>query len=540
VREFTGRQPLADQLMPFHFKALIIVMFLTPIMFALAKPLFTKFMSESDFAVRRNLWIALTLAAFLIPEFWPYTAVAALLIAYAGRKDSNPAALYLFLLLAVPPIRVFLTGFGLVRYIIAVDHLRVLSLMLLLPAIPRLFAAQAADREQGVRHRFIVADTLLVMFVIWQTLLLIPFQSATANMRHVVELSIDVLLPYFVVSRLCRTREAMIDAMAAFVLSLIVLVPLAFSEFVRGWILYAGLEERWGTDPMISYLTRGDYLRAQVTAGHSIVLGYAMAIALGFWLFLQSGVASRGWRWLALLTLLVGLIVTLARGPWLGALLVVLSFYALGPNGLSRTIKAIAALLLVGGIVLGSPYADKVIAFLPFVGNLNEETIGYRQRLAEVAWLLVQQNPVLGTPYFSNYMEELRQGQGIIDIVNTYAVIALGYGLVGLGLFVSVFGVLAFKGIKAARRLLNVDPVFSMMGASLVACLLGTFLIIATVSNYLSIPYLYFALAGLTAAYLRLAESVVPSSQSPDASSSLPAAYAWSRADARDSGLASQ
>jgi len=324
-------------------------------------------------------------------------------------------------------------------------------------------------------------------------------------------------------------------------LSLIVLVPLALSEFVRGWILYAGLEERWGTDPMLGYLMRGDYLRAQVTAGHSIVLGYAMAIALGFWLFLQSLVASRGWRWLALLTLLVGLVVTLARGPWLGALLVVLSFFALGPNGLSRSIKAIAALVVVGGIVLASPYADKVIAFLPFVGNLNEETIGYRQRLAEVTWLLVQQNPVLGTPYFSNYMEELRQGQGIIDIVNTYAVIALGYGLVGLGLFVGVFGLLAMKCIKAARRLLDVDPAFSMMGASLVACILGNLLIIATASNYLSIPYLYFALAGLTAAYLRLSETVVPSSQSLDSSNSPSGVHAWSRADARDSGhLASQ
>jgi len=94
---------------------------------------------------------------------------------------------------------------------------------------------------------------------------------------------------------------------------------------------------------------------------------------------------------------------------------------------------------------------------------------------------------------------------------------------------------------EAARRLLDVDPAFSMMGASLVACILGNLLIIATASNYLSIPYLYFALAGLTAAYLRLSETVVPSSQSLDSSNSPSGVHAWSRADARDSGhLASQ
>ena len=104
-----------------------------------------------------------------------------------------------------------------------------------------------------------------------------------------------------------------------------------------------------------------------------------------------------------------------------------------------------------------------------------------------------------------------------------------GYVLIlsGLGfLFVAFFGLLAIRCIKAVRRFFNVDSDFSMMGASLVACIFGTLLIIATVSNYLSIPYLYFALAGLTAAYLRLSEEIVPSPERLDPSSSLPGAYA--------------
>src|SRR6185369_9334730 len=113
--------------MPFHYKAFILVMASTLIMFVLAKPLFTRFMAEVDYARRRNIWLALTVAAFLIPNFWLYMLVAAVIIGIGAAKDPNPAALYLFLILAVPPVRVEIPGFGLVKQVFGMDHLRLLS-----------------------------------------------------------------------------------------------------------------------------------------------------------------------------------------------------------------------------------------------------------------------------------------------------------------------------------------------------------------------------------------------------------------------------
>ena len=139
--------------------------------------------------------------------------------------------------------------------LIALDHLRLLSLVLLLPILVRGLGPQEST-EEGVPKRFEAAGILLLLYALLQVLLFFPYQSATASLRRVVELCLDVLLPYFIVSRGCRNRESMVEAMACFVLALIVLASLAWVEFSKGWLLYAGIQDRWGTAHIIGYLTR--------------------------------------------------------------------------------------------------------------------------------------------------------------------------------------------------------------------------------------------------------------------------------------------
>ena len=95
--------------------------------------------------------------------------------------------------------------------------------------------------------------------------------------------------------------------------------PTAAFEALRGWLLFASLEETWQTLSVTSQLRRGDSLRAQATGGHSIVLGYSLAIGLGFWLYLRSRIGPSAWSWLVLVAVVAGLAATQARGPWLGA-----------------------------------------------------------------------------------------------------------------------------------------------------------------------------------------------------------------------------
>src|SRR5579864_4322665 len=85
-------------------KALIVVLAIAIVVFRFGKPIALMFSSEPDFYRRRNVWFVLTVTAFMSPSFWLFALVAAPLLLWAGRRDTNPIALYLILLQVIPPI----------------------------------------------------------------------------------------------------------------------------------------------------------------------------------------------------------------------------------------------------------------------------------------------------------------------------------------------------------------------------------------------------------------------------------------------------
>ena len=98
-------------------------------------------------------------------------------------------------------------------------------------------------------------------------------------------------------------------------------------------------------------------------------------------------------------------------------------------------------------------------------------------------------------------MEDLRQGEGIIDLVNTYAAVALFYGAIGLLLFLSVVIMGLFKAYRTSREFARQDPDYALLGTSLVACLFGTLLMIGSSSLIFGYEKFFYLLAGLAAAY---------------------------------------
>jgi len=491
--------------MPFHYKAFGIIMAVTWVSFLVARPVFVRFMSANDFVKRRNVWFALTAAAFLMSNFWLFVIVAVPLLGYAATKDSNPAALYLFLLLALPPLTRTVSIPGVINELLTVDHLRLLALVILAPEGIRLLNIRRSIPEASFaalpRSNWTIPDALILSYVILQCILTFPFQSITSSLRLAFELAAFTVLPYFVISRFLNTKSRIVEAMAAFVLGMAVLIPLGVVEFLAGWVLYQGLEGRWDSGSIMTYLMRGSFLRAQVGAGHSLVFGFALAVAFGMWLYLQNQIDSRAWRLFGIMAFIIGLTVSLARGAWLGAALTLVMFYLIGPNAIRRFTKMAVSVSFVCGAVALTPYGEKIVEFLPFVGTTGSETIEYRQELAGMSWKLIKLNPLFGSFNYLQYMESLRQGQGIIDLVNSYAAIALAYGLVGAGLYLGFYLMVGWNCYESIRRIAGVDSDLSLMGASLLACLAGTLLMIGTVSQYLSVPSVQLAVAGLASAY---------------------------------------
>ena len=220
------------------YKALVVLMVVATFVFVVARPLFCKFMAPRDFAIRRNLWFGITLAAFLIPNFWLYLLVAAVLILFAAQRDSNPVALYMVLLLTLPPMGMEVPTFGLANQLMFLSHLRFLSLVLLLPLALGYFRREpisAGGPSGGGRNSAMLpTDVLILLYALLQIVLLMPDESITATGKRMILIGTDMLLPYYALSRACRTRESFREVMAAFVLAALVLVPLGVFEMLKG------------------------------------------------------------------------------------------------------------------------------------------------------------------------------------------------------------------------------------------------------------------------------------------------------------------
>src|SRR5882672_3078226 len=498
-------------------KQLIIVVAIATVILGLGKSLALRFMSAEDFARRRKVWFALTVTAFLSPSFWLFALVAIPLLIWAGRKDSNPIALYLMLLHVIPPIPIEIPVVG-IGELFELDNYRLLSFCVLIPTAWRL---RRSDDPARIR-RLEAMDYLLLAYGAVQIALYIPpdlpnhmiLPDSTTNvLRRAFLFFVDVYALYFTVSRTCTNSRSIVEALAAFCLASAAMAAIAGYETLRHWLLYADMAMRW--NPLLPewgfYITRGDVVRASVSSGHSLALGYLLAIAFGFWLYLMAKVPAKWPRIVVVLLLWLGLISAYSRGPWIGAVAIFFAFAALGPRSAPRLLKAAGVAALLVGALSVSPLGERIINVLPyFGGSVDNANVVYRQRLAERSWELIQEHPFFGDQLAYTEMEDLRQGQGIIDLVNSYASVALFYGLIGLAIFVGFILTAAFKAYRRSRSTQRTDTDFSLLGACLVASIAGTLLMIENCSFFLGYEKMFYVLAGFAAAYANLGADAVP------------------------------
>lgn len=493
--------------MPEHLKALIVILALATAVFAFArKPACALAMLEDDFVRRRNLWFAVTLIVFLAHSFWIYILVAGILLLLAGATEKNRLALFYLLLFAAPPIGSEISGLGGIRYFFEIDYLRLLSLSLLLPA-----ALMLHQREESTGSTSGKAEKLLTAYLILNLVLQLNVDTFTNTLRKAFLFLIDVVLPFYVASRTLKNLEDFRGALTSFSVAAMILAVIGMFEFARHWLLYSPLEAAlgvsWGYG---GYLERDDTLRALGSTGQPIALGFVMAVAIGIYMFVQRSFARPAVRLTGLAVLLGGLIASLSRGPWIGAVVAVLIFIGSGPRAMSRfSILAVVGAIALA-ILMSTPMGEKAISYLPFVGSVEEENITYRQRLIAFSVTIILANPFFGSYDFMLFLEEMRQGQGIIDLVNSYLSIALTSGLVGLSLFVSIFGVILF-GVAQAMRSLDKSDELHLLGRVLLATMSAVLVIIFTVSSITVIPVIYWSIAGVGVAYIgMLRKSAAP------------------------------
>ncbi|MGY4827982.1 hypothetical protein ACVNIS_05315 [Sphaerotilaceae bacterium SBD11-9] len=499
--------------MPTHIRALVVIILMAAAVLWLGRrAACEQAIDPEDYKRRAKVWLALTLLAFLSHNYWLFVLISVPMMAIAGTRDSSRLALYFFVLFAIPLFQVEVSGFGVFERLLAFDHTRWLALVVLLPA----YWALRSKPDVLPFGRTTVDKFILAYMVLW-FILQLQATTLTNLFRITVYLFIDTFLPYYVSSRALRNLRDYRDALMSLVVALLIMSPMAAFELARSWLLYNGVEAAMGQFPwgFGGYLGRGNDgpLRALVSTGHPIALGYFMAVGLSIVVFLRHCVPKRWWVAMCL-GLMVGLLAAMSRGPWVGGAAAGLVLLITGPKVASKIMHVGLLALVLVPLALSTDEGRKMIDYLPFVGTVESANVEFRQRLVEVSLGVLSHFPYFGALDYMSHpdMEQMRGGDGIIDMVNTYLSVAMLSGVVGLSLFAMPF-ILVMLGLMR-QLVLSPDKESEMhtLGRALLAAMVGTVVTIGTVAPIVAIPAVYLSLIGLSAGFMRMAQEAASSS----------------------------
>jgi O-Antigen ligase len=490
--------------MPEHIRAFIAVLFLSLIGFAFVKKIIQDNVSSIEINRWRMLWFSLTASIFLAQNFWIYIVLASLILLYMAKKEQNLAALYFVSFVTIPPMSKAISGLGIVNYLFFIDHLRLVSLIILLPA------AFSLSKNNDFKFTKCKTDIFILAYMFLVVVLYIRDTTFTDTLREALYTFIDIFLPYYVVSRSIKNIKQLNLALFGFVCIAFIVAFIVIFESLRHWLLYSTLSDlldaRFGYG---GYLGRGDSLRAIGSLTHPIALGLYMSVALGLYFYLSDLIPKPINKKLGFVILVFGLLAPISRGPWTGAAVMLVVYILQG----KKVMKRLSVLTVIGTVGFISlffvPNGQKYLNLIPFYGKTETFNIDYREKLIQNSMIVIGKSPFFGS---TNYlqtpeMQAMIQGQGIIDIVNQYIAILLETGYVGLFLFLGAF-ISTLLGIRKQMRLFKNNDLISFdLGRSLVSVICAIMAILVGAANVGAIGSIYWSILGVGVAYWRITGS---------------------------------
>lgn len=160
-------------------------------------------------------------------------------------------------------------------------------------------------------------------------------------------------------------------------------------------------------------------------------MGFVLAILTLFVWSVRGVTKSRNWTWVVTAVAFLGVYLTQSRNPIVGVIVGIIAWNLFRRSAQSRNSPV---LLSVGLVILA------IVGIVNSDGTTRsqkagpESTLDYRLRLMNRGVQEVRKHPIIGASKVEvdKKLEDLRQGEGIIDYVNSYLYIALLSGLVGL------------------------------------------------------------------------------------------------------------
>ncbi|MEM8770332.1 MAG: O-antigen ligase family protein [Pseudomonadota bacterium] len=421
-------------------------------------------------------WVALTACAFFIRDNLFCFMAMSLVLAFLSPQDPVKRICFYVGVMALSPLSyTAAVPFPGLNYLIILNYAKVVTLIVLGPLFIMRAAAPAPPSLRSV-------DNLIFMFVLLASIISFRELPFTSVLRLFVDMMILYVLPYIAISRTIKSAEDINSVFKAFFASMVVIAVIGIFSVARSWNYYAQLYDLAGIKVYAEY--RNGLLRVYSTMNTTMLaltMGAAAVVtmrlrqlkivpalyaygALGLFGFIAFATGSRG-GWLAAIAVVGSYFVFRYAAPFLRSFYVYAAFAAAFGFG--------AAVTMNSSMLSG-----------------QSANIAYRAELLRTSVEQIASRPLFGENGFrdSPRFAHLRQGEGIVDIVNTYVEVAMNNGLVGAFLLFGGLGAAFFGGLNRMNRMRRSGA--ETPGASagehnliiIVAIMIGFFAMIATTS----------------------------------------------------------
>lgn len=470
------------------------------------------------------VFVIVNAVGFLTFSNYLFIAVVAIaLLSIASRDPVMRTCMFLFLFPLLPSLAHSLDiGSFSLMYI---DWPRLLAMVLLLPLL---------FRPDPVRPFFsFPTDKYVLAYFILHALLSFRDTTVTAGMRSVFYLLIEVVLPYYAISRYLTTGAEIRRGILALLCALVIAGLINVFETLRSWHVYDQMIRNVVGHITFMPGTRAGMLRAFGSLDKPSAAAFAMAAGLGLVWALAPYPGRRKVVLGVIGALSAGLLFTFSRGSWVAAALIGMAF--LFTTNAKQFFRVVLGLGLVLIPLSFTETAEEVMAILPFVGEETTEaarTVEYREDLFAASVAVAHENPLLGSTTYDEHprMEAIRQVSGLLDLVNHYMLLLLRTGYLGLLTFVAIFLSTLLrlrKAISAARDRSSEEE--QIRCRALLYTLLALLVAISTTSALGRVGLILWCLVGFAATSCELLDPRVRRGRTPARSAALGRTSAESR-----------
>ncbi|MEM9810618.1 MAG: O-antigen ligase family protein [Pseudomonadota bacterium] len=368
---------------------------------------------------------------------------------------------------------------------------------------------------------FAAIDRFYLTYAVLILMLSFRENTLTNGLRGVVMAVTGSIATYLVFSRFPQTREDLERIIRYFVIAMTFTGVIAIISSVLYWNFYtAGNNDLFGGQYFVK--VRGGLLRISSTfSDKPINFGLITAMALVLFTGVMHTIQSKLGKVAIIGILILGAFTTGSRGPVVSALIGFMVMFLARQNPVGTAMKFGFGLTFAAAIAALTPQGQAILDYIPFIGSQGTGEVGYRQRLMEVGSASIASHPLFGSQTFMEEpaFEDLRTGEGIIDIVNAHLGTALRYGLIALFLYLSTFFGTAIKTLQTARSLsIDDDREWRYLGGAMAGTIV-LYLIGFTTTSFRGISgTMGVALIGLSIAYVRitLAEQATRTAKPPE------------------------